>query len=102
MTIDPNIIYPGKDKDFVFPEEGSDMTVHQLKSWPLFYKAIADGSKMFDIRKNDRDFRVGDEIQFEEYTLSTGSYSGRVSRKVVRYMLVDFDGIKDGYCILGF
>lgn len=27
--IDPNIIHPGKDLDFVFPEEGSEMPTSQ-------------------------------------------------------------------------
>lgn len=29
MRLDPNLIYPGKDPDFTFPEEGSDLMTYQ-------------------------------------------------------------------------
>lgn len=29
MRLDPNLIYPGKDLDFTFPEEGSDLMTYQ-------------------------------------------------------------------------
>ena len=35
------------------------MTEHVLKSWPEFYSPIADGTRTFDLRKNDRNFKVG-------------------------------------------
>ena len=36
--------------------------LHALKTWPEFYKEIVDGSKKFEIRLNDRPFKVGDEV----------------------------------------
>lgn len=40
---------------------------HDLKIWPQFYKRVADGSKTFEIRNNDRDFQLGDTITLKEY-----------------------------------
>ena len=40
---------------------------HELKCWPQFFRVLLDGTKTFDVRKDDRDFRVGDLITFKEY-----------------------------------
>ena len=34
--------------------------VHELKVTACFYSPLADGSKKFEIRKNDRNFKVDD------------------------------------------
>jgi len=35
---------------------------HALKCWPEYYKAIESGEKTFDLRKDDRPFKVGDTV----------------------------------------
>ena len=40
---------------------------HELKILPEFFTAIIFGKKKFEIRKNDRDFRVGDVLKLMEY-----------------------------------
>ena len=34
--------------------------IHQLKIEPDYFKKIVEGVKTFEVRKNDRDFHVGD------------------------------------------
>lgn len=40
---------------------------HELKIWPQFYCRVADGSKTFEVRKNDRAFQSGDLVILREY-----------------------------------
>ena len=40
------------------------MKLHTLKILPKYYVAIINGEKTFELRKNDRDYRVGDLITF--------------------------------------
>jgi hypothetical protein len=42
-------------------------TVHELKSWPEFFEPVYTGRKNFDLRKNDRQFAVGDVIRLREW-----------------------------------
>lgn len=40
---------------------------HRLKTWPEFFDDVKSGRKRFEIRKSDRDFRVGDTWIADEY-----------------------------------
>jgi len=40
---------------------------HDLKIWPQYFAAVQDGSKTFEIRKNDRGFQKGDTVTLHEY-----------------------------------
>lgn len=37
---------------------------HQLKIYRKFYNRIVDRQKNFEVRENDRDYQVGDQINF--------------------------------------
>lgn len=43
------------------------MKQHQLKTLPEYYEALRTGVKKFEIRKNDRDFKVGDVLLLFKY-----------------------------------
>lgn len=73
--------------------------IHKLKLRPEYYEAIMSGKKRFEVRINDRDYRVGDIIEFKEWNET--KYTGRTSIYfTITYILSDFDGLKDGYVIL--
>jgi hypothetical protein len=85
------------------------MPVHELKPDPVVFQAVADGRKKFEIRKNDRNFQVGDELWLKE-TVYTGEamlagypleYTGRVLAKTVTYLLQGpIYGLAEGWCIM--
>lgn len=45
----------------------SECKIHALKIDPVFFEKISTGDKTFELRKNDRDFRVRDILLLEEY-----------------------------------
>ena len=75
--------------------------LHELKILPQYYKEVVSGKKNFELRKNDRDYQVGDILKLREY--ENGEYTGRVKYFAIKYILKDCSeyGLMDGYCILG-
>jgi Domain of unknown function (DUF3850) len=43
------------------------VTRHELKIWPQYFSRVADGTKTFEVRKNDRGFQLGDTICLKEF-----------------------------------
>lgn len=73
--------------------------VHRLKIMPEFYQAVIDGRKTFELRRNDRDFSIGDVLILCEW--DGEEFTGREYRCHVGYVLEGYDGLQPGYAILG-
>lgn len=73
--------------------------VHDVKLGATFFEDVKTGRKTFELRKNDREYKEGDTIVLHEY--KDGATTGRMIKKKIVYMLEDFTGLEDGYCILG-
>lgn len=43
------------------------MKMHELKILPEYFEKVLDGSKTFELRKDDRGFNVGDILILREY-----------------------------------
>lgn len=76
--------------------------IHFLKTWPRYFKDLASGVKTFEVRVNDRDFRVGDILCHREYDPTVSEYTGRELRRLVTYIYGgECGGLEDGYVVLG-
>lgn len=75
---------------------------HELKCWPEYFMAIWERRKTFEIRKNDRDFQVGDKLSLREWDPSMPKhYTGAFTTRTVTYV-TDFPyGLRDGYVCMG-
>jgi hypothetical protein len=73
------------------------MTVHTLKIADAWYRALAMGEKRSELRRNDRDFQVGDTINF---TNRAGELRDKYTSWRITHVLEDFEGLADGYAIL--
>lgn len=62
------------------------LVIHKLKIQPQYFKEICNGKKSFEIRKNDRDFKVGDKLLLQEYLSETKEYTGRVIERKITYL----------------
>jgi hypothetical protein len=74
--------------------------VHELKCETEYFALVFYGIKRFEIRKNDRDFQVGDKITLREF--AEGEYTGAsIPNLTITYILHGpVYGIEEGYCIL--
>lgn len=77
------------------------MKNHDLKTLPEYFWAVIEKIKPFEVRKNDRKFKVGDVLVLREWTEKNG-YTGRVVMRTVSYILDDPEYCKEGYVVLGF
>jgi hypothetical protein len=76
--------------------------VHKLKIWPEYFDDIESGKKPFEVRRFDRDFKVGDVLHLQEFYPSNSLYSGREVFKEITYILNGGQwGIEEGNCVIG-
>lgn len=75
---------------------------HELKTWPEHFKAVRAGDKPFEVRKNDRDFKIGDYLVLSEFDPVTEQFSGQKEIRKISYILKGPGfGIEEGYVVLG-
>ncbi|GAA4123315.1 hypothetical protein GCM10022215_29900 [Nocardioides fonticola] len=93
------------------------MSEHILKVQPPYFDALADGSKTFEVRRNDRGFQRGDTLVLWEYKpdpygaapcdrqpLCPDCPAVRFVRRTVTYVYAGdprFGGIQPGHVVLG-
>jgi hypothetical protein len=75
--------------------------LHELKTWPQYFAGLACGRKTFELRKNDRDFSVGDELRLKEWCPIMENYTGREEIRFVSYVLTNCAGLDSDYAVLG-
>ena len=85
--------------DNVIPEE-KHMT-HELKIKTGYFEAVKSGLKNFEIRKNDRNFKVGDYVILKEWYHAR--FTGREVKRKITYIYFGSGtyGLSEEYCILG-
>ena len=80
------------------PETVMDDHRHKLKLAKMFFNDMQTGRKPFDLQKNDREYQLGDVIEYRE--MDNGEPTGRVIEKEITYIMEGFAGLKEDYCIL--
>lgn len=78
--------------------------VHVLRIWPEYFKAIFLMQKKFEIRKDDRNFQVGDFLHLQEWEPTEeleGRYTGDSLMRKIGYIFKGGSfGVQEGYVIL--
>jgi hypothetical protein len=104
-----------------YPEAGRQQAPtmipnHELKTWPSYFQAVWNGTKTFEVRKDDRGgFKAGQVIRLREWKPledtawpGEGEYTGRWLDFEVGYIMKgetfhrdsELFGLKYGYCIM--
>jgi Domain of unknown function (DUF3850) len=76
---------------------------HDLKCWPTYFEAIRNGRKTYEIRLNDRNYKVGDTLWLREWNPER-HYTGRsLEREVLSVTpLADHPGLEGSQIVNGF
>ncbi len=79
----------------------STVTFHALKTLEPYFTDVKNKVKTFEIRKNDRDFKVGDKLCLQQFC--DGKLTGHECWLTITYVLKDCPeyGLSDGFVILG-
>ena len=77
------------------------MKTIRKKILPIYFDAVEEGQKNFEIRKDEDDVQVGDRLVLCEWKEDYG-YTGRYATRKIKYVLRNMPeyGLKDGYCII--
>lgn len=81
---------------------------HEIKTWPSYFEQVARGEKLFEVRRNDRDYAVGDTVVLREYDpgadqpIDDWKFTKRRIQCVVTSILHGGQfGIEPGHCVMG-
>jgi hypothetical protein len=76
--------------------------VHELKLTQPYFEHVWQRKKLFEIRLNDRDFKVGDQILLREYDPKDNTYTSMCVFCTIGYILSDYpEALKPGFVVLG-
>lgn len=73
----------------------------EKKTLPEYFKAVDNGDKTFELRKDEDNVQVGDVLVLREYNGT--EYTGKSLHKKVTYVLRNAErfGLLPGHCIIG-
>lgn len=79
------------------------MSRHSVKVLPVYFDAIENGIKRFEVRRNDRQYKVGDTLCLREYDSMKDEYTGREIDAAITYMVTHEEfpkGVPEDFVIL--
>jgi len=71
---------------------------HKLKISEKYFNEVGLGIKNFEVRKDDRDYEVGDILELRLW--KNGEYGDFVLIRKISYILRDPEYVKEGFVIL--
>lgn len=74
---------------------------HELKTLPGYFMALIDNRKPFEVRKNDRNFKVNDLLILKEWNEEAGYTGNQLIRKISYILEGGKFGVEKDYVVLG-
>ena len=78
--------------------------VHELKTWPAYFDAVARGEKTFEVRRDDRAFQKGDIVRLFYFDPKKSSalqpHSIAIERRISFVLTGGQHGIEPGFVVL--
>lgn len=82
------------------------MRTHELKIWPRYFDDVLSGAKRYEVRINDRDYKVGDRLVLLEWEPRTRLPTGRTCEAGIVHISYYVDmplalNIPQNVCVMG-
>lgn len=77
-----------------------EQRVHFVKCWPVYFEPLRLGLKTGELRKNDRNYQVGDLLVNQEWSPTKQAYTGRECRHLITHIVADTEHLTPGYVML--
>jgi hypothetical protein len=74
--------------------------IHEIKCWPEYFQPLWIGTKEFEVRRNDRDYRVGESLRIMEFNPNTQTFTGREFVRRIAYMIQGVCGLPEDICVM--
>lgn len=87
-------------------DENGENKRHELKCWPNYFERILDGTKTFEVRRDDRGFKTGDSLWLREWEPGGRGFTGRSVWKRVTFIYhadhndLGLNMLSDGVCVM--
>lgn len=75
---------------------------HRIKTVQPYFDECWHGRKPFEVRKNDRDYQVGDKVVLQEYDSQNNRYTERGIEGIILYVLKDYAPIDSQYVVFSY
>jgi hypothetical protein len=89
-----------KQEPIIYFTDNQRYRAHQLKTIEPYFSAVKRGDKTFEVRKFDRDYKIGDFLELTFYDPETNKLGESIMKRIT-YMLTDQPYVPEGYVILG-
>lgn len=76
--------------------------IHDLKTINPYFTDVWEFRKTFEVRLDDRGYKLGDILNLKEYDPETDTFSGREFQGLVEYILKDYEALSPGYVVMRF
>lgn len=74
---------------------------HHVKCDSIYFDAIANHKKVWELRYNDRTYEVGDSLHLYKFDRKSQEYSGDVIHTTIELVFDDESyGLQKGFCVL--
>lgn len=75
--------------------------LHDLKTHPIAFEPMLAGLKRAEFRKNDRGYKVGDDLKLREWDPATNAFTGRLIFAEITHILEGPSfGVPEGFAML--
>lgn len=74
---------------------------HSLKIEHGYFEAVLNGKKTYEIRRNDRGFKLGELLRLRELDAECNGYTGRFALAEITHITSDKRFCKEGYVVMG-